>query len=107
MKPLLLAFLIAALPLTATAHDWYERDCCDTTDCRPISGVKDGVPWSEITDMGNHYIWQSRVSNRTYEIPKILNGFANPNIRPSRDGFFHGCEPGGETARCIYAPSFM
>lgn len=88
----------------AKAHDWYEIECCDTRDCRPISGMKDGVAWSEIQDMGTHYLWTSAISGKTHKIPS-----GDPRVRSSRDGFFHGCEVTGDIppdshARCLYVP---
>ena len=88
------------------AHDWYDIECCDTLDCRPISGVKaDGTPWSEIEDHGSYYIWKTE--NGTHTMEK-----ADPRIKPSRDGFYHGCEVTGDHAedvyaRCIYVPSMF
>lgn len=106
----LLAFFIGLAvfaifsPRPAVAHDWYEMSCCDTRDCRPISGIRNGEPWSEIADMGDYYLWRSSASGLSHKIPKL-----DERVRPSRDGFYHGCEISGDTkpdtwARCIYVP---
>ena len=105
-----LAVLIlgSALVLTfmerAAAHSWYDPACCSSFDCRPISGIKNGEPWSEISDMGDYYLWKSSQSAATYTIPK-----SDERIKPSQDGFYHGCEVTGDQmtdyyARCLYVP---
>lgn len=88
----------------ANAHSWYDASCCSSFDCRPISGIRNGEPWSEIADMGDHYLWKSSQSAATYIIPK-----SDERIKPSRDGFYHACEITGDQmtdfyARCLYVP---
>ena len=88
----------------ASAHDWYDISCCSGHDCRPISGIRDGEPWSEIADMGDHYLWQSSQTGETHRIEKDFR-----NIKPSRDGFYHGCElkqiyAQGHRVQCLYVP---
>ena len=115
--------LIGAEP--SRSHDWYEKWCCHDQDCRPISGIRDGVPWSEIEDMGDHYEWRSTTSGKTHIIRKDATrpycipetaGAYNYNcaprsvLLPSQDGFFHGCESmpngpaQGSTPYCIFLP---
>lgn len=90
---------------------WYDIECCDLDDCKPISGVKpNGEPWSEVTETPDGYRWQSSQSGEVYFFPKIVEGAPNKRIRPSRDGFFHGCESivGHEdkhwVGHCLYIP---
>ena len=88
----------------ADAHDWYDISCCSGHDCRPISGIRNGEPWSEIADMGDHYLWQSSQTGETHRIEKDFR-----NIKPSRDGFYHGCElkqvyAQGHRVQCLYVP---
>ena len=73
------------------AH-WYDNDCCNMQDCRPISGVhSDGTPWTEIEDRGDVFIWTSSKTGAVYHIPK-----GGSKIRASQDSRYHGCEnPGG------------
>ena len=131
---LLIAFLLALSvvavsmltnPRPAYPHEWYENFCCHEKDCRPISGIKNGIPWSEVEDMGDYYEWRSSTSGKVHIIQKnaqrqkctaVAGGNYNYDctpddvVRPSRDGFFHGCEsmPEGpansSTPYCIYAP---
>lgn len=98
-------FLIMSFAVDlARSHSWYEPACCDTRDCRQISGVRGGEPWSEIVDHGDAYVWESSETGKTHIIPK-----SDERIRPSRDGFYHGCEITGEHIedaypQCIYVP---
>lgn len=99
-------FLVLSFAIDlARSNDWYELDCCDTKDCLPISGIRNGEPWSEIEDHGEYLIWRS---SETGMVHKIDRG-GDVDIRPSRDGFYHGCEVTGESIvdafpRCVYEP---
>jgi len=73
----------------ARAHSWYDADCCDLTDCRPITGVIEHPN-------GYHY--------RNVVIPY-------GKARQSLDGGYHACFRGssGEIRTindvpCFYAP---
>lgn len=99
---ILLAFWLAGkiLPSKAEAHSWYSYDCCSGFDCRPISGEREGIPWSEVRDMGDHYEWRSPKTNVTHKIPK-----SSDRVRPSQDGNYHGCELAYDRKfMCLYVP---
>ena len=85
----------------ASSHEWYDIQCCSGNDCRAISGVSDaGVPWTEIEDAGDRYIWHSSKSGKTHEFLK-----SSESVKPSRDGFYHGCElPFTNRPMCLYVP---
>ncbi len=34
---ILLVVLILSFSLTAKAHSWYDKECCDVRDCEPLS----------------------------------------------------------------------
>lgn len=92
------------------AHDWYDSDCCDIDDCRPISGVDaQGRPWSEIEQTADGYVWTSSKTGQVYrfrETETMVSG--KPRIRPSRDGRYHGCEnPRPPAALCLYVPQMF
>lgn len=93
---LLLCILILILAWAvseANAHSWYDRSCCDLTDCTPLP--PDAV---QVTPQG-------------YRLPNgQLVPFARARVSMDRD--FHWCrrsptspliEPYGELA-CFYAP---
>lgn len=93
---IMLALSIMALGwviTSASAHSWYDRSCCDLTDCAPLAPD------------------QVRVRPDGYHLP---NGQVVPfaRARMSMDRDFHWCrrsasspliEPYGELA-CFYAP---
>lgn len=69
---------IALVPLLM-AHSWYEPECCNKDDCKPVKlmSVKRGV-----------YSW------RSWRKPEhILHiHIDDKRVRPSLDGQFHACE---------------
>ena len=112
----ILAGVIMVRP--AHSHDWYDGDCCHNEDCRPISGIgADGTPWSEITETARGYVWKSTRTGQEYlfrEGDHLSAG--GSRIRPSRDGFYHGCEASGgldgyeyhpPAGLCIYVPNMF
>jgi hypothetical protein len=114
----ILQFAVASLfvaamawPSLAGAHEWYDTDCCDTRDCRPISGTNaDGTRWSELREVEAGYEWTSSQTGRVYVFPH-----SSPKVRPSRNGEYHGCEivvgegpaNGASIGMCIYIPLFF
>lgn len=107
----LAASIAMILAVTANAHDWYDGDCCNVDDCRPISGVDaQGRAWSEVDQTADGYVWTSAQTGQVYkfrETDRMTTGA--PRIRPSRDGFYHGCESryGPPASLCLYVPSMF
>lgn len=105
---IIVGLLLMLFATFAEGHSWYELECCDTRDCRPVSGIKPGgKPWSEIEDHGTYFVFKSSVTGVTHKIDK-----ADADIRPSRDAFYHACEVTGESivdsfVRCIYEPALF
>lgn len=89
----ILVMVMAWIVSEAYAHSWYDRSCCDVTDCTPLP--PDAV---QVTPQG-------------YRLPNgQLVPFARARVSMDRD--FHWCrrsptspliEPYGELA-CFYAP---
>ena len=100
---ILLAFWLLGkvLPSKAEAHSWYDAKCCNTTDCRQVSGVDaNGIPWSEVEDLGDRYRWTSSKSGRVHIFLK-----GRDNVLPSRDANYHACETEYMSEPlCIYPP---
>ena len=85
---------------SSKAHSFYSWECCNLQDCRPISGERDGIPWSEVRDMGDHYEWRSPKTKVTHKIPK-----SSDRVKPSQDGNYHGCELAYDRKfMCLYVP---
>ena len=84
-----LALTVAATQ-TATAHWLYSKECCNDRDCFPLP--KDSV---KATDTGYLYVPTGEV------VP-----FADPRVKHSPDGSFHGCIIPWEQnrLRCLYVP---
>lgn len=105
-KAILLAiviFIAWSMITKASAHSWYSPGCCNDTDCRPVSGERNGIPWSEIDDMGDHYIWRSSRSGLSHRFDK-----GSPKIKPSRDGYYHACElEKSKIPMCLYVPTLF
>lgn len=57
---------------------WYDRACCNLTDCARVD------VWLE----DGYYAWNSwRRPGVILRVP-----FDSPDIKPSQDGSYHGCE---------------
>lgn len=81
------AFALALLLSTpASAHEWYEFECCHDDHCRP---AKPGE-WVE-TPQG----WQSK---------GLLVPWSDERLRPSRDGQVHPCYGYDGELLCLYVP---
>jgi len=88
-----LAYLAVAVAfvvfmLRASAHSWYDFDCCSDNDCAPIT------PDDVVTTPNGYRI------KGTWTVP-----YDAPQIRPSRDNDFHVCEYPKGTVRCLYVPT--
>jgi len=82
----------------ADSHSWYDTDCCNTFDCRPISDAQTGE--SEVVEVKGGYSWTSKESGKTHFFEH-----GSAKIRPSRDWNFHGCEEKYTKApMCLYIP---
>lgn len=82
LKLLTALWLCFVFAVPASAHDWYDSDCCNKKDCHPVQHDevyedKEGV-W--------HY--------KKYT-------FKGEGVRASKDAFFHVCLP-EYGKRCIY-----
>lgn len=91
---LLLAAHLVASPVAA--HDWYERECCDTRDCAPVPTAT--IQWTEQgwvieVPAGGHPMLRR---SRRYLVP-------DRQTRPSRDGGWHLCIAAG-VLLCTYRP---
>lgn len=107
---LAVALLVLFFSSLAYAHDWYDKDCCDTRDCVPVTKVESkpgGLTLFHTKKFGIVKLQQERWS----ELAK-----AN-RLRPSKDSGFHICVVtfygdfmGSEGAqpeqyvRCVYGP---
>jgi hypothetical protein len=81
-----LLLLLSGLSLpNATAHDWYERDCCGGRHCHAVA---DGVV-SE-TGLG--------VEVRGFE--EVLS-YSDPRVRWSHDNRYHVCSS-QDSLYCVY-----
>jgi hypothetical protein len=81
----------------ASAHDWYDRECCDARDCEamPTGGTVEDVPGK-----GLRVRYKSAING--YLIDGII---PYAKIRPSRDGQIHPCQvPPLQSIRCLYMP---
>lgn len=74
----------------ASAHSWYDHDCCSDNDCKeiPASDVKTLPGFYEVTFTG-----------RVFQVP-----YDDPRIRKSKDLGYHACEYPKEELRCLYVP---
>jgi len=86
----ILLVFIAGLRL-ASAHDWYDRDCCHNEDCGP-------VPTEEVEELSDGD-WKHIPTGAVF---KKSEG----RVRPSHDNHFHVCIGNAEhnkgRAYCIY-----
>lgn len=83
--------LLLWLALPASAHHWYDSECCNHQDCRPVSGAVEERPEGYfVAEVGE------------------LVPHGSSKIKRSLDGDFHVCvyTPAGgkQTVRCLYAP---
>lgn len=89
--------------VTAHAHEWYDKECCDNRDCAQITKRTDqiinGIPG-----------WQIETKFGTAWLPKnFMNNKSQMKIKPSRDENWHACIlndelSSGSLIRCIYVP---
>jgi hypothetical protein len=81
--------LLLALAGSAQAHSWYDPECCNTQDCRPVE-TEDVV----------------EIENGVWKYLPTGQEFRGKQIRPSRDNHFHVCignQPWNDgRAYCIY-----
>ena len=87
--------LFLAATFFARAHSWYDGYCCNDKDCNAI-------PVEQITQTSDGFVWSNKTGSRLFR-------FDDPDLKPSQDGSFHGCELVGESARdtekrCLYIP---
>lgn len=100
--------LLLILTTPSHSHSWYDTDCCDTRDCRPLE------PDEVRSDGAGGYIWESKVSRQSYHFPASSRG---TKLRASGEQSkrFHGCEAymvddwGSQSdvhwdGRCLYEP---
>lgn len=94
------ALWFATMPTNAQhLHDpqhpdhWYDLDCCDLRDCRPIDE-------SEVRITPEGYVWTNETGS--YVFPHD-----STSLRWSRDGQYHGCEIKSTGRKlCLYRPPF-
>jgi len=98
---LIVAFGLAAI---ATAHEWYDSDCCSGNDCAPIptSAVSIGPEGYTVTiGPGDHPLAGGTIT-------KFFR-YDSPQVRVSQDGKYHTCVIGSEGGEqwmlCLYAPN--
>lgn len=99
--------LIYYLITTAVAHDapagWsYDVGCCNTTDCRQVSGYasKSKVHITEVT--GGY-----RVNKPGSAEPEFIK-WNDSRVRSSKDGEYHWCSSAGldyTDTICLYVPN--
>jgi hypothetical protein len=85
VRQLLLVVFLFATP--ASAHEWFDSDCCSDRDCRV-------VPSGTITELPDGSGWRVRGFSE-----KI--GRSDPRARPSKNGQEAVCSA-SLTLRCIY-----
>ena|SRR5210317_1010936 len=77
---------------------WYDAQCCNFRDCRPVSDLATG--YNEVTEVQGGWLWKSSVSGKEHFFPH-----GSEKIKPSRDGEYHGCEtPNVHLPLCLYIP---
>jgi len=86
----LIAFLTLSGP--AEAHSWYDTECCNENDCKPVKllSIKNGV-----------YSW------RSWRKPQHVLSIHidDKRVRPALDGGFHACEaPWADTSKQTPSP---
>lgn len=87
----LIAGALALLSVqAASAHSWYDHDCCSDNDCKPISAA-------DVKTLPNGY--EVTFAGRVFQVP-----YDDPRIRSSRDMDYHACEYPREELRCLYVP---
>lgn len=101
----LVVTLSSIVPM-ANAHDaplgWaYGWECCNTTDCRQVSGSasKSYVTITEVT--GGYRV------NRPGTTPEFIP-WDSPKVKSSKDGEYHWCSSGGSDTTntiCLYVPN--
>lgn len=72
---ILLLLLLATSP--ALAHSWYDHDCCNLSDCRP-------VPAEHVAEIEGG--WKYLPTGNEFKNEPNMQ-----RIRPSRDGKYHVC----------------
>lgn len=78
----LLAMALLIWAATAHAHSFYDLECCQDKDCRPVA-------CSEVRRVGPGWVWKDR-------------SFTPAMLRFSPDGNCHVCV--GVAPHCIYLP---
>ena len=79
---LFLISLIFLLTAPVKAHEWYDRECCSNTDCRPIASC------SEIEDLGKGQAkWGKYIFDK---------------VKPSQDNKCHVCITSWDKPMCAY-----
>jgi len=88
----LILILIAIGINAASAHEWYDYECCSDKDCRAV------IPGDAL-----------KVNKQGYVIYGTLIKFDDKRIRKSKDQDFHVCtvvdEIGHPYVRCLYEPT--
>lgn len=71
-----------------TAVEWYDPECCNTKDCRP-------VPYDEVEDLGLGQ-WLHKPTGIVFKDEVLDDGEGGEfnRVRESQDGRFHVCFTG-------------
>lgn len=94
----LCSFLVVAGTFTfaASAHSWYDSDCCSNEDCVPVLA-------STVRETPRGFVY-TPISGRSCFFPKDS---AMQRIRKSKDGEYHVCITKNGVCQCIYKPDLM
>lgn len=90
---LALALLLAIMaPRPGYPHGWYDPECCSDSDCKPLpaGAVVQPVP-------GGYEITPTPGDSPIF--------FTREKVKPSKDGYFHGCIGPTGIAYCLYVPA--
>lgn len=79
------AFFFMAVITAASAHEWYDRDCCSKKDCAPIVSIKR----IQINPVNAEVLVTNELGIKGY----IKKGYTQ--YRQSKDGKDHACIPSG------------
>jgi hypothetical protein len=87
---LLIALALVVSAKKARTHEWYDHDCCNIRDCRPVLD-------SDVSENAKG-VWKYLPTGATF-----ANEPTFKRIRPSKDNRYHVCVSlNGAIGYCIY-----
>ena len=100
MKAIICSVALIASVSAASAHSWYDADCCNLQDCEPIARstvtLIPGFGYEVTLRPGEHF-------KVTEGEPAVTRRFTFEEARPSADADFHACVF-GQRILCLYEP---